>query len=140
MVRLLAMKLGFKNKKVVTFMSLYEQTVFVLLYHSEINLRKKRSATYDHVQGCHGNVQGSCPDGMGCGSSSHKCTGSSCTLSKCKQLAETNNADGFAYRRSANQYCRLCSFAELIAYKSETDYGIYSRVPRMYEKITVYIV
>ena len=105
---------------------------------SVTNLRRKRSNTYDHVQGCHGNVQGSCPDGIGCGSTNAplKCTGSSCTLTRCRELATNNNADGFAYRRSANQYCRLCTFAELIEYSPEIDYGIYSRVPRMYKTKT----
>ena len=117
-----------------------EEDSFELLHHLEESLRRKRSITYNHVQGCHGNVQGSCPDGMGCGSSSHKCTGQSCTLNKCKQLAENNNADGFAYRRSANQYCRLCSFAELITYKSEIDYGIYSSVPSKYRQMNLKMI
>ena len=102
-----------------------------------MSFRTKRSTTYNHVQGCHGNQQGSCPDGVGCGNincnNCHDCKGQICSLNKCKQLAAAANADGFAYRRSADQFCRLCSFSELITYRSETDYGIYSRVPRMYK-------
>ena len=101
-----------------------------------MSFRSKRSTTYTHVQGCHGNVIGSCPAGVGCGdincNTCHDCKGQACTLDECKKLAEDNDADGFAYRRSGDQYCRLCTFSELTNYKSESDYGIYSRIPRMY--------
>ena len=101
-----------------------------------MTFRSKRSTTYTYVQGCLGNVQGSCLAGMGCGnincSNCHNCKGQACTLDKCKQLAADNDADGFAYRRSSDQFCRLCTFSELTNYKYEIDYGIYSRIPRMY--------
>ena len=92
--------------------------------------------TYTHVQGCFGNVPGSCLDGMGCGNincnNCHDCSGHACTLTKCMELAEDNDADGFAYRRSAGQFCRLCTFSELTNYESETDFGIYSRICTQY--------
>ena len=91
---------------------------------------------YEHIDGCKRGEHG-CSPGKYCGDIP-KCSGSSCSFTKCLDFAKSLNAEGFAYYEG--RQCRMCTASQLESHGSSTGWGIYKRIGICTCNITLYII